>query len=320
MVDTSTEFRQPLEDPEFADSPRLTAKRNPDETFCWFEGNVLSHATSTARIDVEAEWEEPVDHLHDDGPRRAKFKKHAFHLVLDEDESQVAIGRDRRTEEQAVHEARHELGDTKHRIIRYSPVGSVRSDKFPPETLDIREDISRSGAIRRVNIPSSSRPEEPKITGVVPIFRYEGRRLTKLRIFIDRPWYSSGDHELLGVVVRQTQENNASSELLNPFITQWESSTSSHPLDDPKPWQFIRKEVLVSEKLSLAELGDAGPRVSVVGHPVEYDMFLQQWFSDIDVDPGYSDFSCIRLALTRYQPHSLPGFELSRVATINCEF
>ena len=41
----------------------------------------------------------------------------------------------------------------------------------------------------------------------------------------------------------------------------------------------------------------------------------RQWYVDINIDPGPSYFPFIRLALARYQPHSLPGVELSRIIT-----
>jgi hypothetical protein len=59
-----------------------------------------------------------------------------------------------------------------------------------------------------------------------------------------------------------------------------------------------------------------GSKVTVAGHDVDYDYDRRLWFADIVVDtPSYFPF--IRLALARYQPHSIPDAHLSRIVTAN---
>jgi hypothetical protein len=64
----------------------------------------------------------------------------------------------------------------------------------------------------------------------------------------------------------------------------------------------------------LAETNDV---VDISAHDVQFDPGRDLWFCDIAVDPGNSErsyFPFVRLALARYQPHSLTGVHLSRVA------
>ncbi|MGL4542594.1 MAG: hypothetical protein ACRCUI_08815, partial [Polymorphobacter sp.] len=54
--------------------------------------------------------------------------------------------------------------------------------------------------------------------------------------------------------------------------------------------------------------------VHAVPHAVGYDPTRALWYCDIVVRPGEAYFPFIRLALARYQPHSIGGCELSSVA------
>jgi len=53
--------------------------------------------------------------------------------------------------------------------------------------------------------------------------------------------------------------------------------------------------------------------VGVAGHAVGYDGDRQQFFCDLDVDAGDTYHPFVRLALARYQPHSVKDAELSRI-------
>jgi hypothetical protein len=46
-------------------------------------------------------------------------------------------------------------------------------------------------------------------------------------------------------------------------------------------------------------------KVSVVAYPVEFDKERQMWFCDIAIDTAKMYYPFIKLALARYQPHSL---------------
>ena len=58
-----------------------------------------------------------------------------------------------------------------------------------------------------LDILSSAQPEAPKVLYVIPTFKWEtspqGHRRVGggLRVYLDRPWYSSGDGEQLAVVL-----------------------------------------------------------------------------------------------------------------------
>ena len=101
----------------------------------------------------------------------------------------------------------HQLDDTLHRTIRYRAAASSRFQEYFTEPGTV---TSRTGPFLTVDVPSSARPLPPDIAYVVPTFGWvrevttntktDVRRGNGLRVYLNRPWYSSGARELLGVV------------------------------------------------------------------------------------------------------------------------
>ena len=81
-----------------------------------------------------------------------------------------------------------------------------------------------------VDIPASARPDAPRVLYVVPTFGWERQTSTNLkrsmrfggglRVYLDRPWYSSGDGELLGVVL-YGEGFPIDREAWKHLVTQW---------------------------------------------------------------------------------------------------
>ncbi|MGH9186512.1 MAG: hypothetical protein ACRD0U_11960, partial [Acidimicrobiales bacterium] len=85
--------------------------------------------------------------------------------------------------------------------------GPIAADGSARVTFSyVRPDIHATGPIAHRVIPSSARPAAPKVLYVVPTFMW-GRTATRstrlsggLRVYLDRPWWSSGAEERLGVL------------------------------------------------------------------------------------------------------------------------
>jgi hypothetical protein len=206
--------------------------------------------------------------------------------------------------------------------------GGAIPDGATVEVAHVAPPITRDGAPVVVDVPSSARPVAPDVAYVVPTFGWQDerspsgitstRRGNGLRVFLRRPWFSSGDGEKLGVLVlNEAGEVPAD---LGRYVTTW--------AQDPA-WRSTRigRPPLVTDfplaahpraNLTLAESEkDDGivNTVSVAPHEVVYDAERQLWFCDITLavpQPApYSPF--VRLALARYQPVSVAGVELSSV-------
>jgi hypothetical protein len=87
----------------------------------------------------------------------------------------------------------------------------------------------------------------------------------------------------------------------------------------PLPEHF-RKAVAVGTELTLDELSNQSfIPITAVGHQVFYDDAHSRrlWYCDIEMDMGETYFPFVRLALTRYQPQSVPNAHLSRVVLVD---
>jgi hypothetical protein len=246
---------------------------------------------------------------------------------------------------------RHEFGDTKFRLIEYTIRATTRFREYLPPSLYAQRDlvtrvslVAASGPAMNVGaatdpgapvlpvgsgtalntvVPATAPPDDPRVVYIVPTFRWaetsgtgslDTTRLGNgLRVWLERPWFSSGNGELLGVVI--LGENAAFTDIpasLVPLVTQW----GLDPLWDTALPKF-RSRVedftarVTSEAVSLREAPST--TVQVAGHRVQWDADRRLWYCDIEIDPGSAYMPFVRLALVRYQPNALDGAKISKV-------
>ena len=97
------------------------------------------------------------------------------------------------------------------------------------------------------------------------------------------------------------------------FVTHWGRDPiwgSDAPVPGPYIHQFPLRAA-VGHSVSLLEA--PGHQATVVGHTPEFDQERKLWYCDVQLDAGTSYFPFVKLALARYQPHSIPGQHLSKV-------
>ena len=253
---------------------------------------------------------------------------------------------------------RHDFGDTKYHKVNYQAVAATRfREYFPPDKPELPVPLTRVSDAVAVDVPNSARPAAPKVLYVLPTFGWErktdvifskkpgghqipGANLEgvgtvskraggALRVYLDRPWYSSGDGELLGVLIwpgpsqpsggaflAAAPPSNQPPDPLKPYVTQWgmDPIWYSNPTRDIPAIENFTKNIANQTGLTLDEFPvDSPVRVNVAGHAVEYDKERKLWYCDIEIDVGISYFPFVRLALARFQPKSVPNAHLSRV-------
>lgn len=198
------------------------------------------------------------------------------------------------------------------------------------------------------HVPSTARPAPPVVRDVVPAFAdtgwaavktgllLTGRRRTRkgriLRVYLERPWFSSGDDEMLAVLLLPKPLSKAT---LKPGVVAVPPSTglpkapqqlytSAWGRDPLRVGSPARSELnaanfplaVMSPSHStkwvqgLSVPGVTG-KVTAVPHAVKYDDDQQLWYSDIEVDLGDAYRPFVRLSLARFQPYSLPDCFLS---------
>ncbi|MCP2030987.1 hypothetical protein L1277_001078 [Okibacterium sp. HSC-33S16] len=214
---------KPLEKPVILVGPGGPANsrvhRLPGDTFAALFGAVRTHAASTGRLDIDAEWTDRIDDIAQPTPGTEAVFAHVTGFSLERDEVDCLIAA---TEGPAGgpfgprHEVRQEFGDTKHRYVSYRATATTRfREYFPPEITNDPDLVTTEGEPLRLNIPSSRRPDPPDVKYIIPTWEWttddlggEGfgvRRVRTgggLRVYLGRPWYSSGEEEILGVVLR----------------------------------------------------------------------------------------------------------------------
>jgi hypothetical protein len=220
----------------------------------------------------------------------------------------------------------HHFGDTKHRWVDYQMIAATRYQEYfdkifkkNPQLSNTRESLWHE----KINILSSARPQLPEIDYVIPTFEW---RKTKnndsmrhrrmgggLRIYIKRPWYSTGVDEMLGVILPPKPSGNINMGLSGINASAYTDTYTHWAIDpilystqtekaSPQPEDFRLNPVLDD---ALQYPGFENKKAQVAAYPVQFDEDKQMWFADIAIDPKNVYFPFIKLALARYQPFSV---------------
>jgi hypothetical protein len=335
-------------------------------------GVVDLHGPSTERLQLRASWTEQVDDLSTTGPRQVSRSDVVVNSAVGPRERSGVIGLvdflqpvagvDLADGTVGLHAAIQKFPDTHHRVITYTPSGTTRyRELFERADVPADDDPSLAGQPVTLDIPSSSRPAGVDVLDTAPLLRWERMvepaepfalrsvRRSGVRIWVSRPWYSSGDGELLGVLTFEPYEpdpDHPGQERLKAVQVR-DNSTSlwgkdpivvaGGPVGDLRaatnpPLVPLRELVLAAVNLaplpieptparpaavadSVPLVDHAGlPLVRVFGYQPEYDTESRRWFIDIALEDGPALSPFVRLAVARYQPISLPGKALSSVA------
>jgi hypothetical protein len=385
--------QQPMQEPKF--DKLVPIKEIVGGTYALLHARITNDAKSSARLDVRASWDEPIDDMLAKKWTTVHGEAHVFDLPIAEQDNTLTIGQ---PETPAQHEGgvaagedhklilhtelantkqssilknvvlgpgkvsgvfevkKHEFGDTKYRKVKYSAVATTRfrehfldlidpdhyaqliqpaSDKKKLKKMIVAEQpvaqekspaipLTRESSVE-VRVLNSARPAMLKVLYVVPLFEWERKEDDDniirrrcgggFRVYMDRPWYSSGDEELLGVVIARDHSVISSDDHpMKTYVTQWGldpiwksvGKLKSAPTLGDFP-SAVRTQTAVTLEERPAD------KVDVAGFDVMYDEERRLWYSDIFVNPGQTYFPFIRLGLVRYQPNSIADCFVSRV-------
>jgi hypothetical protein len=338
----------------------ITAWRKLGATDAFLMGALRVHGASTAKIDLMATWDDPVDDILQETWTTARRAAHVDELPLGElyETQLLAPGADYRPvgyydpehdqiafvrtgdqtgklgEKQLIFgdaAPRHLFNDTKHHRVSYTAVATSRYREYFPQDEDLT--FTRESEPAMVDVPASERPLAPTVSYVLPTFGWQRQTETNLkrsvrfggglRVYLQRPWFSSGEGELLGVALWSSLNGDLAQnrDKFKPFITQWgmdpiwqtanlTSVPNSYNFPDNVPADSGVSLEEASARKSVQEPG----RIDVVGFPVEFDEERRLWYSDLTINlPSETYMPFVRLALVRYQPHALADAKVSRV-------
>jgi hypothetical protein len=337
-------------DPIYASALRnaftpITAWRSVGGHYAALIGALKINGASTSRIDLEARWLEYTDDPAQPAPSKAWNGGHVETILLPTTDPGALYSDAVQNRMVAVYIPRvdtlwfslpvdvlegvptptavaapvHRFDDTKHRWVGYTAVATSRFQEYFPQALD----CTRSSQPLVVDVPSSARPIAPDVAYVVPTFGWEAQETTNvkssirfgngLRVYLNRPWYSSGESELLGAVLwNGPSPDYLTREQYKALFTQWGNDPiwKTGSLADVPGIGDFSGALATASGLTLEE----SPKLfDVAGFPVDYDQQRRLWYCDVEFYNSQSYMPFVRLALARYQPHSIQGVELSRV-------
>ena len=206
---------------------------------------------------------------------------------------------------------KHGFGDTKYRRVRYKVRATTRFREYFSPSMP-NESLVRDTKEIEIDILSTARPSKPLVKYVLPTFSWQqmnendGKvtsvRKGGVRIYLDRTWWSSGDGEMLGVVLVENKEPNRLEEIYS-YLTFWGQDPIRESPGLPLPTIADFKNYKGVYDAPLFELPNQA--VKVVCFDVDWDRERKMWYCDLELDTGNAYYPFIRLALVRFQPKSL---------------
>ncbi len=186
---------------------KFQVQRGLGDTHVVFDAELDVHGSSSQKFDLAADWKEPIDNLAEKTWKTLAGAAHVLDQTLGRGVNSFPMN------DPAKH--RHEFGDTKYRRVNYTLTETTRfREQMPEEIASNAELLIRKSDPIAIDVPNAAPPAIPRIVYVVPTFGWERKRelgkftsLRKgggLRVYLERPWFSSGDGELLGVILPPT--------------------------------------------------------------------------------------------------------------------
>lgn len=308
-------------------APTLTLQRLLDQssdtdrprgsTWARLKGSVTAHAPSTAQVEVEGTWTEIIDRGY--GPVLFEPRRSVAGLVAVERDDTGAL----------PFEAIHDLGDTKRRIVTYRPVATTRFREYFVGLEAGQQSLVRAGESVVMDIPAARRPDPPQIHSVIPLLRHSRtvsngqltstRSCIGVRIYLKRPWFTTGEGERLGVSVPTTAEFGntiAQFDALRDLVSRWGCDPFQSMAPGKAPHLVPEMILNGKEQQDSAQIPDNPEGAlghTVIGLEVHFDAERDLWYADLELNLGSTQlinqrFPMLRLALVRFQPGS---FEFS---------
>lgn len=341
------------------------------------------HRNTTVKVDFRGAWNDPRDNPASAGPTDQSKVATPFsikitdpqgygglveHLVPDGFDDRIVFGELKKKDETTLPLLTpkvHDFGDTRYRRVEYHLTGTTRFREYMPEALlhkngDKNEDvtdenITLEGEPQVAWALNATSPAAPEVLYVVPMFAWtrgvdadgrstSWRKGSGLRVWLDRPWNTTGYGEMLAVVLPpENQSIEPNDEPYKHRVTQWgndpiwkspyvkgvapvrsdfrlrrtKRDLAGAWLPPDAPLSVAEQPDLdfVTQSLRYPGLSrfDTDGLVDIAPHDVFWDAERRLWYCDIQMAHGESYFPFVRMALARYQPSSLPDCYLSNI-------
>ena len=314
--------QQPLEK-TMMEKNSTASRRNYEDTFAKITTVMNVHGSSTDKVDIEADWKEWVDDLNEEQPEQKSGKTHVATipvLYTDKKLELLNAGDAMSVTPTMLPSITHSFNDTKHRMVNYTPVATTRYREYFTGIIETAKQkgetlpLIQTGDTVQLNILSSAKPTVPVIGYVVPSFNWiknekenewSHLKTSNIRVYLKRPWYSSGDEEKLAVILPPKGIDPPRNPELKKYCTVWgkdpafvapDLNNSNYPQVDHFPF---------AADYDTVKLAESDTAVSIAAYKVLFDREKQMHYTDIPINVGFAYFPFIRLSLARYQRHAV---------------
>jgi hypothetical protein len=213
----------------------------------------------------------------------------------------------------------HELGDTRYRRVTYQSTAATRFREYFDPEMPVAEGTTLGDGIT-VEVLSSAPPAKPEVLQVLPIMRHDRtetngtftntRKGLGLRVWLRRPWWSSGAGELLAVVCDPSVPHPLG-ELSREATMILQDPAHASITPQPLAPDAFRNADLTRSSIPFQHGGVH--HLDIAGFRPVWDEGRRAWYCDIEFETGAAYFPFVRLGLARYQAMSIPGCELSPI-------
>lgn len=192
----------------------------------------------------------------------------------------------------------------------------------------------RESSAQTIHVLNARRPDPVAVHSLVPIFTWDRRvqagryfsvrKTSGVRVYLQRPWHTTGADERLGVLVYDSPAAGEAALGRHDPVCRLVSHWGLDPLEDDADLGVpqlssenfpARKEVI--KTMTLLEMGRTREPstygTAVVGHEVQFDAERGLWYADVEITLPIQRFPFLRLGLVRFQPMSAIGNHVSRV-------
>jgi len=307
----------------------LAAVRHLQSKIATITADIGFHRPSTAEFKLRAAWTDPVD-----TPGTSEFGSSAQQADL----PPLNVPTDSSAPASYALSVLHPFADTKYHRVSYTLTGISRyTSYYDPKLSEDLDNVSIATTADPIDVPNSQPPAALPLRYAIPTFgwgkpdrhhKQVNHSMTGrgIRLYLDRgDWFSTGQEELVGVIFSRDRFDQLPLAVRH-LVTQWGIDPiwpSSVALDFPKMADCINPEASLANLRLPVPKQDIGPapptplpdhlQVDVVGFPVGIDSVNDRLWCDIQFNTGPVYRPFVRMALCRFQPHSVEGAHLSAV-------
>ncbi|MGI6855165.1 hypothetical protein [Mesorhizobium sp. 1B3] len=209
--------------------------------------------------------------------------------------------------------------------------------------------IATDGSTASLWLPSSSRPAKCAALSPVPVFRFTSgtkgtiedsiERISGVRIYLERGWFSAGEEEQLGIVMLPSGKSAEGGDAfmpddrygpIGPYISRWGGDPTRQDyaplvtglsaesfLSPPKPVRDVIVPVQIPKPPGAPDNITVLETADLLIYQPRFDVDREQWFVDLDIQAAEAPNLFVRFGLVRYQKNAIhPNLQASEPVVV----